>query len=215
MNDDALQPMMCALPGFEHVRRNWDRDSNCWMAKVLPGEYYLGRPGEGITTVLGSCVAACVRDPVLGIGGMNHFMLPEDTTSGQSPWMQSGGGMATRYGRHAMARLIAGLLELGARREHLEFKLFGGGRILPAMTDVGAANVSFIRDYVAQHGFRVVAEDLGDTCPRRVVFFPGTGRVRLKRLRSMEGQAIGDRELAYLEGLAAERDVPPLGPHSR
>ncbi len=212
MNDEARDPMVCALPGFEHVRRSWDRDNNCWMAKVLPGEYYVARPGECVATVLGSCVAACVRDPRLGIGGMNHFMLPEDSSGGQSPWMQPGAGMATRYGSHAMNRLIDDLLQLGALEEHLEFKLFGGGRILPAMTDVGAANVRFVRDYVARHGYRVLAEDLGDVCPRRVVFFPGSGRVLLKRLRRMEGDAIGDRELALLKDLGDGRRKPVSGP---
>lgn len=211
MNDEAREPMVCALPGFEHVRRSWDRDNNCWMAKVLPGEYYVARPGEGVSTVLGSCVAACVRDPLLGIGGMNHFMLPDDTSRGQSPWLAPDGGMATRYGSHAMECLVRDLLQLGARREHLEFKLFGGGRILPAMTDVGAANVAFAREYVGRHGYRVVAEDLGDVCPRRVVFFPGSGRVLLKRLRRMDGVAIGDRELALLKDLGDGRPGPVAG----
>ncbi|TVS18502.1 MAG: chemoreceptor glutamine deamidase CheD [Gammaproteobacteria bacterium] len=188
------------------MRRSWDRDGACWMVRVLPGEYYVTQAGEGISTVLGSCVAACVRDTELGIGGLNHFMLPEDTSSGQSPWMQPESGMATRYGTFAMEKLIQDTIDLGARKDRLEFKLFGGGRILPSMTDVGAANVAFVRNFMARHNFRIAAEDLGDCCPRRIVFYPATGRVLVKRLRSFAGQAIGNRELAHLEGLAHARD---------
>ncbi len=206
MSKDAGKETVIALPGFEHVRRSWDRASACWMVKVLPGEYYITEARESISTVLGSCVAACVRDTELGIGGMNHFMLPEDTSSGRSPWMRPASGMATRYGLFAMQQLIQDLLDLGARKDRLEFKLFGGGRILPSMTDVGAANVAFVREFMARHQFRIAAEDLGDCCPRRIVFYPATGRVLVKRLRNFAGQAIGNRELAYLEGLAHARD---------
>lgn len=206
MSSGAGDKTVITRPGFEHMRRSWDRDSACWMVKVLPGEYYVTLTGEGIGTVLGSCVAACVRDTKLGIGGMNHFMLPEDNSSGRSLWMEPSSGMATRYGRFAMQQLIQDLLERGAHKERLEFKLFGGGRILSSMTDVGAANVAFVRDFMARHGFRIAAEDLGDCFPRRIVFFPATGRVLVKRLRTVAGQAIGDRELAYLEGLSRARD---------
>ena len=188
-------------PGFEHIRRSWDRSNGCWMAKILPGEYYVTSEPEAITTVLGSCVSACVRDPVRRIGGMNHFMLPEDTTSGSSAWMQADAGMSTRYGAFAMELLINDLLKLGARKERIEVKLFGGGKILASMTDVGARNIAFVRDFVRIEGFNVASQDLGGLCPRRVVYFPSTGRVLLKRLRALDGHDIVSRERSYLDRL--------------
>ena len=86
------------LPGFEHFQRFWDRENACWMVKILPGEYYVSRSDEAISTVLGSCVSACVRDPTRGLGGMNHFMLPEDATLGPNDGLDPAVGLATRYG---------------------------------------------------------------------------------------------------------------------
>ncbi len=200
---DVPEPMPPIQRGFEHIRRFWDRSSTCWMAKILPGEYYVTREAEGISTVLGSCVSACLRDPVLRVGGMNHFMLPEDTSSGRSSWMAPDVGLSTRYGAFAMEVLINELLKLGARRERIEIKLFGGGRMLASMTDVGARNIDFVRHFIGLEGFRVVAEDLGGEGARRVVFFPATGRVRVKRLRTLDNQEIASRERQYLDRLVA------------
>ncbi len=94
------------LPGFGHVLRSWDRAHGRWSARILPGEYFVTRTDEVITTVLGSCISACVRDPALGIGGMNHFMLPEDVTQGSSSWLDPQAGLSTRYGSFAMESLV-------------------------------------------------------------------------------------------------------------
>ena len=131
-----------SLPGFEHLQRFWEPDTQRWTVKILPGEYYVTRGDEAITTVLGSCISACIRDPVAQVGGMNHFMLPEDSSPGATASRPS--GLATRYGSYAMESLINDLLKLGARRERLEIKLFGGGRVLTSMTDVGARNIRFV-----------------------------------------------------------------------
>ena len=140
-----------------------------------------------ITTVLGSCIAACIRDPATRIGGgMNHFMLPEDGSPGKSSWIEGPGGLATRYGSYAMESLINELMKLGARRDRLEVKLFGGGRILSSMTDVGQKNITFAKDFLKMEGFKIVAEDVGDVYPRRVLYFPTTGVVMLKRLRALD-----------------------------
>ncbi len=200
---DVPNPMPPIQRGFEHIRRYWDRSSTCWMAKILPGEYYVTREAEGITTVLGSCVSACLRDPVVRVGGMNHFMLPDDTSSGRSSWMHPDVGLSTRYGAFAMEILINELLKLGARRERFEIKLFGGGRMLASMTDVGARNIDFVRHFIGVEGFRVVAEDLGGEGARRIVYFPATGRVRVKRLRTLDDQEIVSRERRYLDRLVA------------
>jgi len=92
----ATQPkpqLPAVAPGFEHVRRYWDPGCDRWSAKILPGEYFVTRSDEAITTVLGSCIAACIRDPATRIGGMNHFMLPEDgSPPGKSSWIEGPGG---------------------------------------------------------------------------------------------------------------------------
>ena len=192
-----------AVPGFEHFERHWDRE-NGWTVKILPGEYYVSRGEEAISTVLGSCVSACVRDPQRGVGGMNHFMLPEDTAVGPNEWLDPAVGLATRYGSYAMESLINDLLKLGAARERLEIKLFGGGQILAAMTDVGGRNIRFIRNYLTLEGYGVAAEDLGGTQPRKVVYFPVTGRARLRKLRPIENRIISRHEQLYLESLGRQ-----------
>jgi chemotaxis protein CheD len=190
--------------GFEHVKRYWDPGCDRWSAKILPGEYFVTRSDEAITTVLGSCIAACIRDPATRIGGMNHFMLPEDGSPGKSSWIEGPGGLATRYGSYAMESLINELMKLGARRDRLEVKLFGGGRILSSMTDVGQKNIAFARDFLKVEGFKIAAEDVGDVYPRRVIYFPATGVVMLKRLRALDVSAIAQRESVYLTNLAAK-----------
>jgi chemotaxis protein CheD len=196
--------MPAVAAGFEHVKRYWDPGCDRWSAKILPGEYFVTRSDEAITTVLGSCIAACIRDPVTRVGGMNHFMLPEDGSTGKSSWIEGPGGLATRYGSYAMESLINELMKLGARRDRLEVKLFGGGRILSSMTDVGQKNIAFAKDFLKMEGFKIAAEDVGDVYPRRVIYFPATGVVMLKRLRALDVSAIAQRESIYLTNLAAK-----------
>jgi chemotaxis protein CheD len=194
-----------AIAGFQGIHRFWDPATERWTAKVLPGEFYVTRHDEAIATVLGSCISACISDRRLGCGGMNHFMLPEDSGGGGSDrWMDPATGLATRYGSHAMECLINELLKLGARREHLEIKLFGGGRILASMTDVGARNASFVREYLESEGLKIAAEDLGDIYPRRIIYFPETGKVRVRRLQALEATAIAERERRYQGDLARQ-----------
>lgn len=193
------------LAGFEQIQRTWDPGHQRWSAKILPGEYFVTRHDEAIVTVLGSCISACVRDPALGVGGMNHFMLPEDTTSGRSSWLDENGGLATRYGSFAMESLINDLLKLGARKERLEVKMFGGGNILSALTDIGARNIGFAREFLRMERLALSAEDVGDVFPRRVIYFPTTGRVLVRRLRSLDKQALATREQQHLAALSASQ----------
>jgi chemotaxis protein CheD len=167
----------------------------------LAGEYFVTRNDEVITTVLGSCISACVRDPVLGCGGMNHFMLPEDVTNGSSSWLDPAVGLATRYGSFAMESLINDLLKLGARRERLEVKLTGGGRILASMTDVGSRNIEFARRWLSLEGLQIAGEDVGEAHARRVQYFPATGRVRMFRLPKLEHAAVVSGERQYQSAL--------------
>jgi chemotaxis protein CheD len=199
-----------ALPQFAHITRYWDSEHETFAARLMPGEYYVTRHSEMIATVLGSCVSACIRDSRLGYGGMNHFMLPLDGSQGQSVW-GSAASAATRYGNVAMEMLINDILKLGGKRENLEIKLVGGGRVLAEMTtDIGARNIDFVRRYVADEGFKVLGEDLGDVFPRRVVYFPQTGRIRVRKLVAGRDESLAARERQYLQQLytkPAENDV--------
>jgi chemotaxis protein CheD len=197
-----------ALPQFDHVTRYWDSEHECYTARLLPGEYYVTRHAEALCTVLGSCVSACVRDARLNIGGMNHFMLPLDGSNGESNWGAAVSG-ATRYGNVAMERLINEILKLGGRREDLEIKLVGGGRVLTEMSnDVGARNIDFVRQYVRDEGFKVLNEDLGNVFARRVVYFPQTGRMRVRKLTAGRDETLVAQERQYLRQLDTS---PPDG----
>lgn len=194
------------LRGFEHLQRFWEPDTERWTTKILPGEYYVTCHDEAITTVLGSCVSACIRDPVHGIGGMNHFMLPQDGAGTRNAWLDPAIGLATRYGTYAMESLINDLMKLGGERNRLEVKLFGGGRVLTSMTDVGARNLEFIYRFVDIEGYKIAAQDVGGTHPRKIVYFPAAGRVRVRQLRAIENRSIADREQLYLESLGKRDD---------
>ena len=194
---EAIAP---ALPGFEHLRRFWDPAQQCVTAKVLPGEFYVSTQEEMISTVLGSCIAACIRDRRRHVGGMNHFMLPEPV--GERDGWSSAVGRAARYGSDAMEQLINAILKAGGRREDLEVKVFGGGRVLAQMTDVGRRNIEFIQRYLATEKLEVSASDLGDVYPRQVQYFPASGRVRVRQLRGTRDAHLVDGERGYLKRLA-------------
>ena len=194
------------LAGFEHINRYWDKMHNITAAKILPGEYYVTTQNEAIVTVLGSCVSACVRDKVFGIGGMNHFMLPMTTANSSDAWKNVNISAATRYGNFAMEHLINTILSNGGMRKNLEVKVFGGGRILAQMTDIGSRNISFVREYIATERLTLLAEDLGDNCPRKVMYNPLTGKVKMKKLRSLHNNTIVARETEYMQKL----DVEPV-----
>jgi len=199
----ASTPRPPVTPGFQAVQRFWDSGTRRWTARVLPGEYYVTASDEAIATVLGSCISACIGDPAVGVGGMNHFMLPGDAQGRLADhWLDPAAGVATRYGSHAMERLINELVKLGARRERFEIKLFGAGRILSSLTDVGSRNTAFVHEYLAAEGLKVAAEDLGGIYPRRIVYSPETGKVRVRKLQSMEGTEIAEREKRYLSDIA-------------
>lgn len=185
-----------SLHGFENIKRYWDKNHDCCMAKILPGEYYVTISDESVTTVLGSCVSACIRDRVFGVGGMNHFMLPLNKSDVNNKNQASD---AARYGNHAMEMLINDVLKAGGRRENLEIKLFGGGKVLSSMSsmDVGMQNILFVKEYVETETLKVVGSDLGDVFPRKVIYFPRTGKVLMKKLRKMYSDTVAKREQAY------------------
>ena len=185
-----------ALPGFENIKRAWNQTFESYSARLNPGEYYVTKNDEGIYTTLGSCISACIRDRVSGIGGMNHFLLPASTGDGE--WKDAGLSSSTRYGNFAMEHLINDIMKNGGVRQNLEVKLFGGGRMFAQMTDVGMRNIAFAREYIKTEGLKVTSEDVGDVFPRMVVYFPATGKVRVKRLRSLHNNVIVEQEISYL-----------------
>lgn len=188
------------LPGFENIRRYTNPQGQV-IAKLLPGDFYVTTHDEVLDTVLGSCVSACIRNSRLGIGGMNHFMLPRPAGNGHDAWETGAAGRATRYGSASMEQLINRILKAGGTRADLEVKIFGGGRVLKTLTDVGDHNVTFVREFLKQEGLRVTSEDVGDTCPRHVQYFPLTGRVRVRHLTSSHTRDVASHEQQYLKGL--------------
>ena len=175
--------------GDEHFAKHvyFDRHFKCMAARVLPGEYYFTTGDMAILTVLGSCVSACIRDRQTGIGGMNHFMLPNSGGDADSPASAS-----MRYGTQAMEILINQLLKAGAQRANLEAKVFGGGRVLSGMQalNVGERNAAFVKDYLRAERIPVAASDLNDIHPRKVVYFPRTGKVLVKKLESADSKLV-------------------------
>jgi len=179
----------------------YDRTFDCDAAKILPGEYYYTGKNMLIVTVLGSCVSACIRDRLTGLGGMNHFMLPDGGGDGGSPVSAS-----MRYGSFAMEILINDLLKAGARREHLEAKVFGGGAVLRGFTamNVGERNAAFVTSFLKTERIPVLAADLNDIYPRKVYFFPKTGKVLVKKLMQTQNDTLAKRELDYAKRLKVE-----------
>jgi chemotaxis protein CheD len=192
--------MLARSSEFSHIKKYYDNVNACHTAKLLPGEFYATRENEMITTVLGSCVSACIYDEKNKVGGMNHFMLPGD---------QNGGSDDTpaRYGIYAMESLINAILKMGCRKEHLKAKLFGGGQIIANMTDVGKKNIHFARTFLHSEGIPLESHDLGLAFPRKVNFYPLSGRVRVKRLQSLHNNTIETREMHYMQVLSNKDQV--------
>ncbi len=186
-----------AKHGYEEVlspHLYFDREHNTQAAKILPGEFYATGREMVLVTVLGSCVCACIRDKVSGIGGMNHFMLPDSGQDRSNPL-----GDSARYGIYAMEVLINQLLKMGAKRSNFEAKVFGGGSVLRGFTvaNIGERNAEFVLKFLKTEKITVAAKDLLDVYPRKVYFFPSTGLVRVKKLKQVHNDTIINRETEY------------------
>jgi chemotaxis protein CheD len=173
---------------------------NCDVINIQAGDCYVTDENEVITTVLGSCIAACIRDKRICMGGMNHFMLPAASDTFESADLSYG----MRYGTYAMEYLINEILRRGGRRETLEVKLFGGASVMATLSDIGRRNIEFVRDFLRTEGYHVVSEDLGDVFPRRVKYFPTTGRAMVKRMQPAVVREIADLEQAHMQSIRAE-----------
>ena len=200
--------------GFEEIlspHLYFDREHNSEAAKILPGEYFATGREMVLVTVLGSCVCACIRDKLSGIGGMNHFMLPDSGQDQSNPL-----GESARYGIYAMEILINQLLKMGAKRCNFEAKVFGGGSVLRGFTvaNVGERNAEFVLQFLKTEKITVAAQDLLDIYPRKVYYFPSTGLVRVKKLKQVHNDTIINRETEYKKRLhysKLEGDVELFG----
>ncbi|MDB6060499.1 MAG: Chemoreceptor glutamine deamidase CheD [Verrucomicrobiaceae bacterium] len=174
--------------------RYFDHKFNREAVKILPGEYFVTPRDMLIVTVLGSCVSVCLRDSTAGVGGMNHFMLPGGGKDAANPISGS-----ARYGTFAMEVLINQLLKLGALRKRLQAKVFGGGAVIESMvtTNIGECNVDFALEYLRVEGISVIANDVLDIYPRKIYFFPKSGRVLMRKIKSIHNATIFDREVEY------------------
>ncbi len=178
-------------------RRFLNRQDDNWYVQIMQGDAYVtDNPLEILTTILGSCIAACIRDPATGIGGMNHFLLPEGEGDDRN---------ARRFGVNAMEILINEILKRGGSRNRLEAKLFGGANVIKAMSDVGSRNAEFAMQFLSDEGISVTGGDIGGTMPRRIQFWPVSGRARQLAVR-VDTQALIDQERAVASTNTTHRD---------
>ncbi len=166
------------IKGFEHYKKYYDNALKSDVVKISPGDCYITDQDEVITTVLGSCISACIRDVRMGIGGMNHFMIPIKCPHTSNPEQD----MDMRYGTYAMERLINDIYKYGGMRKNLEIKLFGAGNVLAGSGNVGEKNIKFVRDFIHIEGYKITSENLGGDNPRKINYSPMTGRVMMKKL---------------------------------
>ena len=186
-----------SLMEFSHIRRMQDTRFPYEIAVILPGEYFVSSEPMVVYTVLGSCISVCLRDPLVNVGGMNHFMLSAPTSGGgHDSWADSG-----RYGSFAMEMLINEILQRGGKKDRLEAKVFGGGKIYDGAMDIGAANAAWALDYLEREGVPLLKANVGDVCPRKVYYFTDSGKVLLKKLDRLVAKVIAKEEGQYQQKL--------------
>lgn len=173
-------------------RRFYDANLQATVVQVYQGDFYITHsPDEVLTTVLGSCVSACVRDPVVQCGGMNHFLLPAARDQADS----NVAALSLRYGSFAMEQLINAVLAAGGQRDRLEIKVFGGANVMRGLTaDIGHRNADFVEEFLKSEGFGLTARHLRGTWPRKVQFFPHSGQVRMREIKESAVPGIFERE---------------------
>jgi len=194
-----MMPSRASTPGF-------DRGV---VTTIHQGDCLVGDEDDlTFSTILGSCVSACVRDTDAMVGGMNHFLLAEPSGSARDRY-----GASARYGAFAMEQLINKVLTRGSgRKSNLEIKIFGGGLINSALTDVGAKNIEFVRDFLDNEGYKIAGEDVGGAFARRVMFKPHSGRAFVKRLDSIAGATVAKEELSIVGSRVAAAKAAAVKP---
>ena len=162
-----------------------------------PGEWFASREPVTISTLLGSCVAACLYDPVNRVIGMNHFLLSSRSYSRELPNFLSEAG---RYGIHAMELLINEMMRVGAERRRICAKVFGGATILRRTGSVGnffcvgEVNCRFIREFLADERIPILAEELGGEKGRVIHFSNGDYAVYVRKVERGSSERIAQRD---------------------
>lgn len=186
-------------------RRSFQDASGATFVSVAPGDQYVtSNPDETVVTLLGSCVAACARDPLTGVGGLNHFLLPSSDQD------LKGSDEAMRFGDYAMEQLLNTIYRKGGQRGRIEFKIFGGARVLGgnSMLKIGEQNITFVERFLRNEGFPIVARSVGGTAPRRVRFHPASGKAFVQELDRSSAATVTSEEEQYRRKIAK---VAPAG----
>lgn len=194
INDRRQNEEIRAVDYFHGKKSFFDASKNIKVVRVFAGDCYISKEGGVMmSTILGSCISACIRDPLTGVGGMNHFLLPghEDLDNRVST--------AARYGVFAMERLINGILSANGQKSRLEIKVFGGGNITNNSARIGSMNAEFVRAYLKKEGFRIASEDLEGNQPRCIHYYSDTGRVMVRSLRRQDDLVVVEEEARYSE----------------
>lgn len=169
------------------------------VVKLFSGDWHVSEDSnEMIATILGSCIAACIRDPIVQVGGMNHFLLPSSES------VDGAASDANRYGVFAMETLINNILKRGGKKERLEVKVFGGGNVTSNSARIGSKNADFVRRFLRAEGLSIVSEDLEGELPRRIHYFPSTGKVLMRKLKRKEDFKVVEEEARYSRSLVAK-----------
>lgn len=173
-------------------RRYFDSNLGATVVQVYQGDFYVcGDEDEILATVLGSCISACVRDPVVRCGGMNHFLLP----SGRQLTNDDPAGLSLRYGSFAMEQLINSVLAAGGQRQRLEIKVFGGANVVRGLSDVGHRNAEFVEEFLDKEGFTIAGKHLRGTYPRKLQFHPHSGQVRMREIKEKAAVKVFEQEV--------------------
>lgn len=184
------------------VKRHSDKFKRT-MVIIYPGEFHVSR-ADIIATVLGSCIAVCIKDTNTGVGGMNHFMLPGDVRS-EDMFLSA----SAKYGMFAMEQLINEIIKKGGSKKHFQAKVFGGGHVLNfRKTDgnVPESNIDFVRAFLKMEQIDIIGEDVGGYTGRKILFFPDTAKVLLKRLKSTVDSKIIEAEKVYKTKLFEDKE---------
>jgi chemotaxis protein CheD len=184
---------------FQGKHHFYDARQDINVIKIFSGDWHVStKSNDMLATILGSCISACIRDPLLGIGGMNHFLLPGED------FLDSHVSDSARYGVYAMECLINGILQAGGCKERFEVKIFGGGNVINTSSCIGSTNAQFIRSFLRKEGFRIASEDLEGDYPRRLHYYPYSGKVMLRRLRRREDMSVVNEEARYTQQIKSK-----------
>ncbi len=189
---------------FSHIRLISDGRFPHKVAQILPGDFYASKTPMVAYTVLGSCISACILDPIAKVGGMNHFMLPAPKRDGRhDSW-----GESARYGSYAMEMLINAIMKLGGKKDRLELKIFGGAKLFESSNNVGENNTKWAVEFIRTEGLTLLKQDTGDLYPRKIYYFTETGRVLMKKITRMRNSTLAEREREYAKTLEKKKEAP-------